>query len=249
MVKKLAELGLVEHEPYRGVQLTATGERVALEVIRHHRLLELYLAEALGDAVGSGPRRGRGARARTSARTSRSGSPRSSANPTHDPHGDPIPDADAAHRRGRHRRLTDLDAGDRGRFVRVSDADPEMLRYLDRARGRARRQPRRPRPPAVRRARRRCAWASTSTSSAACSPRRCASSSTTDASRRHQLYSDIAARAGKNPAKAAVARKILIASWHILSRHEPFKAPTSRRPDLPRQAPLAFWPPDSPARN
>ena len=47
----------------------------------------------------------------------------------------------------------------------------------------------------------------------------------------HQLYSDIAARAGKNPAKAAVARKILIASWHILSRQEPFKAPTSRRPD------------------
>ena len=47
----------------------------------------------------------------------------------------------------------------------------------------------------------------------------------------HQLYSDIAARAGKNPAKAAVARKILIASWHILSRQEPFKAPASRRPD------------------
>ena len=47
----------------------------------------------------------------------------------------------------------------------------------------------------------------------------------------HQLYSDIAARAGKNPAKAAVARKILIASWHILSRQQPFKAPANRRPD------------------
>src|SRR5438105_14946242 len=48
MVKKLAALGLAEHAPYRGVSLTAAGERVALEVIRHHRLLELYLAETLG---------------------------------------------------------------------------------------------------------------------------------------------------------------------------------------------------------
>src|SRR6185295_4001737 len=48
MVKRLAERGLVEHVPYRGVALTADGERVALEVLRHHRLLELYLAEHLG---------------------------------------------------------------------------------------------------------------------------------------------------------------------------------------------------------
>src|SRR6516225_76013 len=48
MVKKLAALGLVEHAPYRGVVLTDDGSRVALEVIRHHRLLELYLAETLG---------------------------------------------------------------------------------------------------------------------------------------------------------------------------------------------------------
>ena len=48
MVKKLAALDLLEHEPYRGARLTAAGERVALEVIRHHRLLELYLAETLG---------------------------------------------------------------------------------------------------------------------------------------------------------------------------------------------------------
>src|SRR5690348_3943259 len=48
MVKKLAALDLLEHEPYRGAQLTESGERVALEVIRHHRLLELYLAETLG---------------------------------------------------------------------------------------------------------------------------------------------------------------------------------------------------------
>src|ERR671929_1256558 len=48
MVKKLAALGLAAHEPYRGVTLTTAGERVALEVIRHHRLLELYLAQTLG---------------------------------------------------------------------------------------------------------------------------------------------------------------------------------------------------------
>ena len=64
MVKKLAALALVEHAPYRGVSLTAEGEQVALEVIRHHRLLELYLAETLGIARRRGARRGRPARAR-----------------------------------------------------------------------------------------------------------------------------------------------------------------------------------------
>ena len=59
MVKRLESMGLVEHEPYHGVQLTRAGERVALEVLRHHRLLELYLAEALGmswDACTRRPR-------------------------------------------------------------------------------------------------------------------------------------------------------------------------------------------------
>src|SRR5918998_6087510 len=54
MVKKLAALGLVEHAPYRGVELTEAGRKIALEVIRHHRLLEQYLAKTLGlgtDAV------------------------------------------------------------------------------------------------------------------------------------------------------------------------------------------------------
>src|SRR6478752_4971735 len=48
MVKKLAEMGLVEHRRYHGAQLTPAGERIAVEVLRHHRLLELYLTEALG---------------------------------------------------------------------------------------------------------------------------------------------------------------------------------------------------------
>jgi DtxR family Mn-dependent transcriptional regulator len=133
MVKKLAERGLVEHVPYRGVQLTEDGERVALEVLRHHRLLELYLfehldvpwdrvheeAEALEHVISED------LEARIAAKLG---------NPTHDPHGDPIPDEELRIDEGATRALADLQPGDRGRFVRVSDSDPAMLRYLD-ARG------------------------------------------------------------------------------------------------------------------
>jgi DtxR family transcriptional regulator, Mn-dependent transcriptional regulator len=130
MVKKLAERGLVEHEPYRGVRLTADGERVALEVLRHHRLLELYLAEHLGvpwDRVHAEAEAlehfiSEDLEARIAAKLG---------NPTHDPHGDPIPDADLVIDEGHTRSLDDLAPGDCARFVRVSDSDPAMLRYLD----------------------------------------------------------------------------------------------------------------------
>src|SRR5918992_5036888 len=92
MLKKLAALGLAEHEPYRGVVLTDKGERVALEVIRHHRLLEQYLAETLGlsiDAVHEEADRLEHALSEElEARIDES-----LGYPTHDPHGDPIPDA------------------------------------------------------------------------------------------------------------------------------------------------------------
>ncbi len=92
MVKKLAALELLEHEPYRGVRLTGAGERVALEVIRHHRLLELYLAETLGlhvDAVhDEADRLEHVISEELEARIDRA-----LGYPTHDPHGDPIPDA------------------------------------------------------------------------------------------------------------------------------------------------------------
>jgi len=92
MVKKLAALGLLEHVPYRGSRLTEAGERVAVEVIRHHRLLELYLAETLGlhvDAVHAEADRlehviSEELEARIDSALGF---------PTHDPHGDPIPDA------------------------------------------------------------------------------------------------------------------------------------------------------------
>ena len=92
MVKKLAALGLLEHAPYRGARLTAAGERVALEVIRHHRLLELYLAETLGlhvdDVHDEADRLEHVISEELEERIDKA-----LGFPTHDPHGDPIPDA------------------------------------------------------------------------------------------------------------------------------------------------------------
>ena len=92
MVKKLAALQLVDHEPYRGVRLTEAGERVAVEVIRHHRLLELYLAETLGldvdDVHAEADRLEHVISEELEARIDKA-----LGFPTHDPHGDPIPNA------------------------------------------------------------------------------------------------------------------------------------------------------------
>jgi Mn-dependent DtxR family transcriptional regulator len=92
MVKKLAALELVDHAPYKGVRLTAAGERVAVEVIRHHRLLELYLAETLGldvdDVHDEADRLEHVLSEELEARIDRA-----LGFPTHDPHGDPIPNA------------------------------------------------------------------------------------------------------------------------------------------------------------
>jgi DtxR family Mn-dependent transcriptional regulator len=92
MVKKLAALRLADHAPYRGVTLTPAGERVALEVIRHHRLLELYLAETLGvhvdDVHAEADRLEHAISEELEARIDKA-----LGFPTHDPHGDPIPDA------------------------------------------------------------------------------------------------------------------------------------------------------------
>jgi DtxR family Mn-dependent transcriptional regulator len=129
MLKKLDELGLISHVPYRGVRLTPEGRRVALEVIRHHRLLELYLAEALQmpwDRVHDEAEvlehvLSEELEALIAAKLG---------NPTIDPHGDPIPSADLELEESPTRSLESLVPGDEGTFVRVSDADPEMLRYL-----------------------------------------------------------------------------------------------------------------------
>ena len=92
MVKKLAALELVDHEPYKGVRLTPAGERVAVEVIRHHRLLELYLAKTLGlhvdDVHAEADRLEHVLSEELEARIDSA-----LGFPTHDPHGDPIPNA------------------------------------------------------------------------------------------------------------------------------------------------------------
>ena len=129
MMKRLAELGLVERAPYRGVVLTEKGRLCALEVLRHHRLLELYLADSLGmslDEVHAEADRlehvlSEELEARIDAALGY---------PTHDPHGDPIPDSALRIAQGASRSVADLDPGDVAVVARVPDGDPELLRYL-----------------------------------------------------------------------------------------------------------------------
>jgi DtxR family Mn-dependent transcriptional regulator len=129
MVKKLDGMGLVTHVPYRGVQLTPKGTTVALEVIRHHRLLELYLAETLGlpwDRVHDEAE----VLEHVLSEELEELIAAKLGDPTHDPHGDPIPTRDGRMPDVPTSSLQALGAGDTGTFVRVSDSDPEMLRYL-----------------------------------------------------------------------------------------------------------------------
>jgi len=129
MVRRLGELGLVSHVPYRGAQLTAAGARVALEVLRHHRLLELYLARSLGvpwDRVHDEAE----VLEHVLSEDLEALIADKLGHPTHDPHGDPIPTADLVVEERPTERLSDQQPGMAGRFVRVSDSDPEMLRYL-----------------------------------------------------------------------------------------------------------------------
>ncbi|MDQ3993847.1 MAG: metal-dependent transcriptional regulator [Actinomycetota bacterium] len=129
MVKKLAVLGLAEHAPYRGVDLTEAGRQIALEVIRHHRLLEQYLAETLGlgiDAVhAEADRLEHVLSEELEARIDKA-----LGYPTHDPHGDPIPDAELNVERPRLRSLETLAPGEEATVRRVPDGDAALLRYL-----------------------------------------------------------------------------------------------------------------------
>ncbi len=130
MVKRLAEEGYLRHAPYQGVALTEAGEREALRVIRHHRLLELFLATTLGfswDQVHNEAERlehviSDEMDARMDAALG---------HPTVDPHGDPIPSPQGLLREERHPSLADTQVGVLVRVRRVSDADPERLRYLE----------------------------------------------------------------------------------------------------------------------
>ncbi|HET9214878.1 MAG TPA: metal-dependent transcriptional regulator [Gaiellaceae bacterium] len=133
MLKKLAALGLAEHSPYRGVELSEAGSKIALEVIRHHRLLEVYLAETLKlsiDAVHEEADRlehvlSEELEARIDEQLGY---------PTHDPHGDPIPDAGLRMQKRRLRSLDALQPGEEATVERVPDDDADLLRYLARLR-------------------------------------------------------------------------------------------------------------------
>jgi DtxR family Mn-dependent transcriptional regulator len=129
MLKKLAELGLVSHNPYHGVTLTDAGERVALEIIRHHRLLELFLVRELGmswDRVHAEAE----VLEHVISEELEALIADKLGQPQLDPHGDPIPTRELEIEERATEALDSLDAGALGRFVRVSDADPAMLRYL-----------------------------------------------------------------------------------------------------------------------
>jgi DtxR family transcriptional regulator, Mn-dependent transcriptional regulator len=126
--KRLTALGLVEHQPYRGAVLTAAGEKVAIEIIRHHRLLEQYLAETLGvgiDAVhAEADRLEHALSEEVEARIDES-----LGYPTHDPHGDPIPDANLKLAPSNLRQLASLEPGEEATIRRIPD-ETELLRYL-----------------------------------------------------------------------------------------------------------------------
>jgi len=129
MIKKLDEAGMVERVPYHGVRLTADGTRVALGVLRRHRLLELFLAEVLDvpwERVHDEAEVLEHALSEdlTELISTKLG------DPSFDPHGDPIPDRDLSLVETETRNLAALESGEQARFVRVSDSNPEMLSYL-----------------------------------------------------------------------------------------------------------------------
>jgi DtxR family Mn-dependent transcriptional regulator len=130
MLRRLADEGLVSYEPYRGARLTTEGERVALEVIRHHRLIELFLAEVLGMPWDRIHEEAEVLEHHISEELEELIAAKLG-EPVRDPHGDPIPDRELAVAADETISLAELETGADAVFERVSDSDPEMLRYLD----------------------------------------------------------------------------------------------------------------------
>lgn len=129
MIKRLAEQGLVEHHPYRGVVLSPTGRRAALRMVRRHRIIEAYLVRELGytwDGVHEEAERLEHAVSddlieRMAAALG---------NPRVDPHGEPIPTADGNVDELVYTPLTEIPVGEAAELRRVGTSEPERLRYL-----------------------------------------------------------------------------------------------------------------------
>jgi DtxR family transcriptional regulator, Mn-dependent transcriptional regulator len=130
MLKRLAEDGLAEYRPYHGVRLTPRGEQLALEMVRHHRLIELFLAEVLGMPWDRVHEEAEVLEHHISEELEELIAAKLG-QPARDPHGDPIPSRELDIEADRTVSLADLEVGSDGVFERVSDRDPEMLRYLD----------------------------------------------------------------------------------------------------------------------
>jgi DtxR family Mn-dependent transcriptional regulator len=129
MVRRLADLGLITHEPYRGVRLTADGRHAALRTLRRHRILECYLTEVLGypwDRVHEEAERLEHAASEELIERMAA----ALGDPAQDPHGAPIPTRDGRVEESTLRSLAEMGQGDRVRVRRMQDEDAERLRYL-----------------------------------------------------------------------------------------------------------------------
>lgn len=129
MVRKLKDQGLVLHKPYSAITLTPEGVRLALAMVRRHRLIETYLVQDLGyswDEVHDEAELLEHAVSDTFIERMAA----KLGNPSRDPHGDPIPSADGTVEVPLAHRMSELDEGHTGRITRISDENPELLRYL-----------------------------------------------------------------------------------------------------------------------
>lgn len=130
MVKRLSEMGLVNYQSYKGASLSESGRKIALEIIRHHRLLELYLLEVMGyswDEVHDEAEK-------LEHHISEQFEDKIAElldNPTHDPHGDPIPTKEGIMPKMDTKSLVNAEEGVHYLVSRVKNQDPELLRYLE----------------------------------------------------------------------------------------------------------------------
>ena len=129
MMRRLAEQGLITHEPYRGARLTTEGRRAALRTLRRHRILECYLTEVLGypwDRVHDEAERLEHAASEELIERMAD----ALGNPLHDPHGAPIPSREGVVEETTRRTLSEVGAGENVRVRMVMDDDGDRLRYL-----------------------------------------------------------------------------------------------------------------------